>query len=520
MHKSADLEGRRTARLALLDRQLRCRAQAPAGRHRRRSCCRWRPGAAIPDDAPMHAVETKEVERRGVELVLATERALGRTPGRAGVQQPGFDVLSDATARIRSGHRGQGPHRRRRGLLRHPQRGADGAQQRPRYRLALVRVDPRGPSTTRSATSRTRSRLRRRDFDATGHRGNGTRPGARAGAVLSSMTTDRGLRRERHRSASSSRSRCRWRRSTASRRARSRSATGTRRRCTCGGRAARSPPPRGALRPARRRPVVASRAVPDRGGAGAERERLLRHHRASSSCGRTRRNETVLAEAARQRSWRRPAATRRRSSTRSPAAASIPLEAQRLGLEAHACDLNPVAVLINKALIEIPPKFAGQPPVFPALANGRHRRAWKGATGLAADVRCYGEWMRDEAERRIGHLYPKATARRRRRGDRHRLDLGADGDVPEPGLCEPRCRWCARSRCRRRRAKSLGRAGGGPTPPVSRCQFEVRTGRGTLPEAPGDRLAAEARIIRCLVCGTRWRSRRATSSPKGAPGRM
>ncbi len=85
---------------------------------------------------------------------------------------------------------------------------------------------------------------------------------------------------------------------------------------------------------------------------------------------------------------------------------SIPLEAQRLELEAHASDLNPVAVLITKALIEIPPKFAGQPPVHPdagRLATG----AWKGAQGLAEDVRYYGKWMRDEAERQIGHLYPK-----------------------------------------------------------------------------------------------------------------
>jgi putative DNA methylase len=84
---------------------------------------------------------------------------------------------------------------------------------------------------------------------------------------------------------------------------------------------------------------------------------------------------------------------------------SIPLEAQRLGLEAHASDLNPVAVLINKALIEIPPKFADQPPVFPGAAA--ERLSWPGATGLAEDVRRYGKWMRDEAERRIGHLYPK-----------------------------------------------------------------------------------------------------------------
>ncbi|MGE3842612.1 MAG: DUF1156 domain-containing protein [Vicinamibacterales bacterium] len=88
---------------------------------------------------------------------------------------------------------------------------------------------------------------------------------------------------------------------------------------------------------------------------------------------------------------------------------SLPLEAQRLGLEAHASDLNPVAVLINKAMIEIPPKFAGKPPVNPkSRANPRMMgEAWRGAQGLAEDVRYYGQWMRDEAERRIGHLYPK-----------------------------------------------------------------------------------------------------------------
>lgn len=87
---------------------------------------------------------------------------------------------------------------------------------------------------------------------------------------------------------------------------------------------------------------------------------------------------------------------------------TIPLEAQRLGLQAHASDLNPIAVLINKALIEIPPKFRDRPPVFPGLGDSEIR-AWKGAEGLAADVRAYGAWMRDEGQNRIGHLYPKAT---------------------------------------------------------------------------------------------------------------
>ena len=87
---------------------------------------------------------------------------------------------------------------------------------------------------------------------------------------------------------------------------------------------------------------------------------------------------------------------------------SIPLEAQRLGLESHASDLNPLAVLINKALIEIPPKFAGWSPAFPGVAE--EQSSWLRAEGLAADVQHYGQWLRDEAEKRIGHLYPKITA--------------------------------------------------------------------------------------------------------------
>ena len=88
---------------------------------------------------------------------------------------------------------------------------------------------------------------------------------------------------------------------------------------------------------------------------------------------------------------------------------ALPLEAQRLGLESYASDLNPVAVLINKAMIEIPPKFAGKSPVNPVSRADKNlfARGWKGAQGLAEDVRYYGQWMRDEAEKRIGHLYPK-----------------------------------------------------------------------------------------------------------------
>ncbi|WP_141336164.1 DUF1156 domain-containing protein [Paenibacillus sp. tmac-D7] len=88
---------------------------------------------------------------------------------------------------------------------------------------------------------------------------------------------------------------------------------------------------------------------------------------------------------------------------------AIPLEAQRLGLESYASDLNPVAVMINKAMIEIPPKFAGSPPVNPEQNNGLIQvdDDWIGAKGLAEDVRYYGQWMREEAHKIIGHLYPE-----------------------------------------------------------------------------------------------------------------
>ena len=85
---------------------------------------------------------------------------------------------------------------------------------------------------------------------------------------------------------------------------------------------------------------------------------------------------------------------------------AIPLEAQRLGLKALAGDLNPVAVLINKAMIEIPPRFADMPPVHPEV--DKTLTTWERAQGLAADVEAYGRWMRDEADQRIGYLYPDA----------------------------------------------------------------------------------------------------------------
>ena len=103
---------------------------------------------------------------------------------------------------------------------------------------------------------------------------------------------------------------------------------------------------------------------------------------------------------------------------------AIPLEAQRLGLESYASDLNPVAVMINKAMIEIPPKFAGRPPVGPlppGETNLDLKETWPGATGLAEDVRRYGHWMREEAFKRIGHLYPKVKITANMANDRDDL---------------------------------------------------------------------------------------------------
>lgn len=161
--------------------------------------------------------------------------------------------------------------------------------------------------------------------------------------------------------------------------------------------------------------------------ADLERERLFRLIEQLVTWENTT-NEPLLeqARAELRRSWRRTCADNRDhpraaelfDPERLPAfhdpfagGGALPLEAQRLGLEAYASDLNPVAVLINKAMIEIPPKFARKPPVNPEARCGRTLLAeeWRGAHGLAEDVRHYGQWMRDEAEKRIGHLYPKVV---------------------------------------------------------------------------------------------------------------
>jgi len=170
---------------------------------------------------------------------------------------------------------------------------------------------------------------------------------------------------------------------------------------------------------------------------------------------------------------------------------SIPLEAQRLGLEAHAADLNPVAVLINKALIEIPPRFAGRPPVFPGAAESR--MSWPGATGLAEDVRRYGQWMSDEAALRIGHLYPKA-----------KLPDGSDASViawiwartitcPNPA-CAGTMPLASKFVLSKKKGKERYIE---PIPDGKRVRFEIRGPGGVPPAGTVSRTGAT-----CLLCGT------------------
>ena len=168
---------------------------------------------------------------------------------------------------------------------------------------------------------------------------------------------------------------------------------------------------------------------------------------------------------------------------------SIPLEAQRLGLEAHASDLNPVAVLINKALIELPARFRDHRPVNPDAQHGMKAEAAP-KSALAEDVRWYGKWMRDEAQRRIGHLYPK----------------GPNGETVIAWLWA-RTLKCPNPACGAQmplvRSFALSTKAGREAwvePIVDHAartvRFEARHGLGA-PEGTVNRLGA-----RCMVCGT------------------
>ena len=197
---------------------------------------------------------------------------------------------------------------------------------------------------------------------------------------------------------------------------------------------------------------------------------------------------------------------------------TIPLEAQRLGLEAHASDLNPVAVLINKAMIEIPPKFAGRPPVNPESRNrALGAKQWKEAAGLAEDVRWYGQWMRDEAERRIGHLYPKVRVTEEMAAERPDLERYAGRELTvvawlwartvrssNPAFAEVEVPLTSTFVLSARKGKE---AWVEPVVEGRAYRFEVRVGPPPDVEATkgGTQTAGGASPFRCLVSGVPMR---------------
>ncbi|GBU26710.1 hypothetical protein R84B8_00220 [Treponema sp. R8-4-B8] len=179
---------------------------------------------------------------------------------------------------------------------------------------------------------------------------------------------------------------------------------------------------------------------------------------------------------------------------------SIPLEAQRLGLEAHASDLNPVAVLINKALIEIPPKFVNCPPVNPE-ARGKigGENEWKGAAGLAEDVRYYGEWMRQKAFEKIGHLYPKVKVPATAKTESHEATVIAwlwarTVQCPNPA-CKAEMPLVRSFEISKKKGKEAW-----VNPKIDKAkkiiQFEVREGKGKIPDGTVNRNGAH-----CIFCG-------------------
>ena len=215
----------------------------------------------------------------------------------------------------------------------------------------------------------------------------------------------------------------------------------------------------------------------------------------SWSSGTTRPTRRVL-DAARAEIMRSTMAIRRRFSTPSAAAARFRLKAQRLGLEAHASDLNPVAVLITKALIEIPPKFAGLPPVNPESAGQARQHGLARRSGPRRG--CAPLRTLDARGGRAAHRPPlsegeAARRARRRRGDRHRLAMGAHGECPNPacGAEMPLVRSFALSTKKGRQAWVEPIVDALPR----RC-LRGRTGMGVPPEG-----RSSGRARRCLVCG-------------------
>ena len=177
---------------------------------------------------------------------------------------------------------------------------------------------------------------------------------------------------------------------------------------------------------------------------------------------------------------------------------AIPLEAQRLGLKAHAHDLNPVAVMINKAMIEIPPRFSSMAPVNPDARTSKMFQAWSRAQGLAEDVRYYGEWMKQEAYRRIGHLYPKVKVPREQGGGEATVIAwiwARAVKCPNPACgCEmPLASSCVLSKKKGKEAWVK------PVPDGDRVRFEVQSGK--CPKEYESYKTGRGATFKCPCCG-------------------
>jgi putative DNA methylase len=260
-------------------------------------------------------------------------------------------------------------------------------------------------------------------------------------------------------------------------------------------------------------------------------------------------NEAIIAEASAEiwKSWRETCALNRNhpeaaelfNPEKLPAfhdpfagGGAIPLEAQRLGLESYASDLNPVAVTINKAMIEIPPKFSGRVPVGPlpdGEKQGRMAETWPGVSGLAEDVRRYGVWMRTEAEKRIGHLYPKIKITQEMAKERPDLEplIGESLTVvawvwvrtvrsPNPAYSDVHVPLASTFMLSNMAGKE---AYVEPVIKNNSYSFSVRTGAPSEPEAvrAGTKLARGA-SFRCLLSGTPISSDHVKA--EGTAGRM
>ena len=178
---------------------------------------------------------------------------------------------------------------------------------------------------------------------------------------------------------------------------------------------------------------------------------------------------------------------------------AIPLEAQRLGLKAHAHDLNPVAVMINKAMIEIPSRFAGRAPVNPDAQISHIGHTWSRAQGLAEDVRYYGEWMKEEAFKRIGHLYPKVKVPREQGGGEATVIAwiwARTVKCPNPACgCEmPLASSFVLSKKKGKEAWVK------PIPDGQCIRFEVQSGK--CPKERESNKTGRSGSFKCPVCGT------------------